>query len=233
MGWRTKEMAERKTEEDEWSRSTGRFHELDDENPWDSEEEEILGVPDDAPQTQDAGSAQDSADDTADADSECGEPEFRESTGLVYMDPKTLLSDIRVYYDTGMFSKRLADSMLTIAKRMANRGNFCNYSWRDEMVLDGYEKMALAIYNKKFDITKNYSPFSYLSRICWRCFVLKIKQEKRRKDAEKTFREQQYDRIRAENSGISFMEETMDGEKIYIPEEGRITEEFETDEEDE
>lgn len=223
-------------EEGVWSRSTGRFHELDEsENPWEEGERELLGEDNGPPgPLESADDMPEEMPDDDSADALAGdEPVFNESVGLVYMDPKTLLADIREYYSTGVFSKRLADSIFTIARRMANRGNFCNYSWRDEMVLDGYEKMAMAVYNRKFDISKNFSPFSYLSRICWRCFVLKIKQEKRRKDAEKNFREQQYDRIRAENSGLSFSEETLDGEKIYVPDDGRITEEFEMEADDE
>lgn len=219
-------------EEGEWVESTGRFHELEEtENPWDDED---LIAPDAEEEGDSDGVVEDGVDEMPDEMPDDEEKEdFPESSGLVYMDPKTLLEDIRKYYDTNVFPKRLADSVFTIARRMANRGNFCNYSWRDEMILDGYEKMAMAIYNRKFDITKNYSPFSYLSRICWRCFVLKIKQEKRRKDAEKNFREQQYDRIRAENSGLTFTEEMFDGEKIYVPDDGRITEEFEMEGDDE
>lgn len=142
----------------------------------------------------------------------------RKEDVLLYVDPSTLMADIKDYYKTNVFSKRLADSLFSIATRMSDRGNFCGYSWKEEMILDGYEKMAMAIYNKKFDITRNYSPFSYLSRICWRCFVLRIKQEKRHKDEEREYRERSYDRIKAENTGIKFHEEIVDGERTLAPE---------------
>lgn len=142
----------------------------------------------------------------------------RKEDVLLYVDPNVLLSDIKDYYHTNVFSKRLADSLFNIATKMSNRANFCGYSWKEEMILDGYEKMAMAIYNKKFDITRNYSPFSYLSRICWRCFVLRIKQEKRHKDEEREYRERSYDRIKMENTGIKFTDETVNGERILSPE---------------
>lgn len=142
----------------------------------------------------------------------------RKEDVLLYVDPNVLLSDIKDYYHTNVFSKRLADSLFNIATKMSNRANFCGYSWKEEMILDGYEKMAMAIYNKKFDITRNYSPFSYLSRICWRCFVLRIKQEKRHKEEEREYRERSYDRIKMENTGIKFHDETVDGERTIAPE---------------
>ena len=127
-----------------------------------------------------------------------------ETEPIVIVDAKVLLSEIQKYYDTGYFSSNLADMIYRLAENMARRSNFSGYSWKDEMILDGYEKMAMAIYDKKFDIAKNYSPFSYLSRICWRSFVLRIKKEKQIKEHEKNYREVMYEKIKNENTGLYY-----------------------------
>ncbi len=196
--------------------------ELDED--WYTEDDEDTPKQDDA----DEGKSKDDSDEDLNEEmSEAEEMELdeefltngkRKEDVLLYVDPNVLLQDIKDYYHTNVFSKRLADSLFNIATKMSNRANFCGYSWKEEMILDGYEKMAMAIYNKKFDITRNYSPFSYLSRICWRCFVLRIKQEKRHKEEEREYRERSYDRIKAENTGIRFTEETVNGERAIAPE---------------
>jgi len=154
--------------------------------------------------------------DTTDDGKESGKSKKRGVEPMVIVDAKVLLSEIQSYYSTNRFSQKLADMILRLAENMARRNNFSGYSWKDEMILDGYEKMAMAIYNKKFDITQNYSPFSYLSRICWRSFVLRIKKEKQIKEHEKNYREMMYEKIKSENTGLYYTKQDSNGETILL-----------------
>lgn len=205
-------------DEDEEIVEHARDAELADEDWYDDEDEEGEKKKEDADSSDEELNEEMSEDEETELDEEFLTNGKRKEDVLLYVDPNVLLADIKDYYNTNVFSKRLADSLFNIATKMSNRANFCGYSWKEEMILDGYEKMAMAIYNKKFDITRNYSPFSYLSRICWRCFVLRIKQEKRHKEEEREYRERSYDRIKAENTGIKFTDEMVNGERMIAPE---------------
>lgn len=63
-----------------------------------------------------------------------------------------------------------------IANRLSYRWNFVNYTYRDEMVLDGIENCIKVIDN--FDPEKSKNPFAYFTRIAFRAFVRRIKLEK-------------------------------------------------------
>ena len=60
---------------------------------------------------------------------------------------------------------------LEIAERLSHRPNFFNYPYREEMVGDAIVKMLTALENKKFDVNKGSSPFSYFTRIVFHAFI--------------------------------------------------------------
>lgn len=64
-----------------------------------------------------------------------------------------------------------------IATKLSSKGNFVNYSYKDEMISDGIENCILYLNN--FDPDKSNNPFAYFTRIIYNAFVLRIQKEKK------------------------------------------------------
>jgi hypothetical protein len=64
-----------------------------------------------------------------------------------------------------------------IANKLATKGNFINYTFRDEMISDGIENCILYLNN--FDPDRSNNPFAYFTRIIYNAFVLRIQKEKK------------------------------------------------------
>jgi DNA-directed RNA polymerase specialized sigma24 family protein len=67
--------------------------------------------------------------------------------------------------------------ILLINQQLASRGNFSNYSYREEMVSDGIENCLAAVDN--FDTEKYSKPFAYFTQIAWFAFLRRIDKEKK------------------------------------------------------
>jgi hypothetical protein len=64
-----------------------------------------------------------------------------------------------------------------IATKLSSKGNFVNYSYKEEMISDGIENCLLYAYN--FDPTKSKNPFSYFTQIIYYAFLRRIQKEKK------------------------------------------------------
>jgi len=64
-----------------------------------------------------------------------------------------------------------------IATRLASKGNFVNYSYKEEMISDGIENCINYLHN--FDPSKSNNPFAYFTRILFNAYVLRIQKEKK------------------------------------------------------
>jgi len=64
-----------------------------------------------------------------------------------------------------------------IATRLSYRENFINYSFKDEMILDGIENCIVYFHNYDPDIGKN--PFAYFTTIAYNAFVRRINTEEK------------------------------------------------------
>lgn len=71
----------------------------------------------------------------------------------------------------------LGECILKIANHLSYKPNFINYSYRDDMVLDGIENCIQYIDN--FDPDKSNNPFSYFTQIIWYAFLRRIAKEKK------------------------------------------------------
>jgi hypothetical protein len=71
----------------------------------------------------------------------------------------------------------LGKCFLMIAKNLAKRPNFANYSYRDEMISDGIENCILYINN--FDSEKYNNPFAYFTQIIYFAFLRRIHRERK------------------------------------------------------
>lgn len=73
----------------------------------------------------------------------------------------------------------IGEAILLIANNLMKSPNFCNYSYRDEMVADGIENCVRYFY--KFDPSKSTNPFAYFTQICYYAAVRRLKAEKKEK----------------------------------------------------
>ena len=71
----------------------------------------------------------------------------------------------------------IGECFLKIAEGLSNRPNFINYTFRDEMVMDGVENCVR--YCGNFDPEKSKNPFSYFTQIIYYAFLRRIEREKK------------------------------------------------------
>lgn len=71
----------------------------------------------------------------------------------------------------------IGECILKIANHLAYKPNFINYSYRDDMVLDGIENCIQ--YADNFDPSKSSNPFAYFTQIIYFAFLRRITKEKK------------------------------------------------------
>lgn len=76
----------------------------------------------------------------------------------------------------------LGECFVKIANHLAYKSNFVNYTFRDEMVLDGIENCLTYISN--FDPDKSNNPFAYFTQITYYAFIRRIQKEKRQMETK-------------------------------------------------
>ena len=76
----------------------------------------------------------------------------------------------------------LGECFVKISNHLAYKSNFVNYTFRDEMILDGIENCLTYINN--FDPTKSKNPFAYFTQITYFAFIRRIQKEKRHLDTK-------------------------------------------------
>ena len=76
-----------------------------------------------------------------------------------------------------ILSNYIGECILKIATHLSYKPNFINYSYRDDMILDGIENCIQYIDN--FDPTKSSNPFSYFTQIIYYAFLRRIAKEKK------------------------------------------------------
>lgn len=71
----------------------------------------------------------------------------------------------------------VGECILKIATHLSYKPNFINYSYRDDMILDGVENCIQYIDN--FDCNKSKNPFAYFTQIIYYAFLRRIAKEKK------------------------------------------------------
>lgn len=71
----------------------------------------------------------------------------------------------------------VAQSILLISQNLARFYKFSGYSFRDEMIADGY--LACVSYLHNFDIDKWTNPHAYITKVCYYAFVRRILTERK------------------------------------------------------
>jgi hypothetical protein len=74
-------------------------------------------------------------------------------------------------------SNYIGECILKIATHLSYKPNFINYSYRDDMILDGVENCIQYIDN--FNPDKSSNPFAYFTQIIYYAFLRRIAKEKK------------------------------------------------------
>lgn len=94
---------------------------------------------------------------------------------------KQYKADLQKARDSGTEEPRipeyLGECVLKIATRLSHKHNFINYSYRDDMILDGIENCIQ--YMDSFDPNKSSNPFSYFTQVIYFAFLRRIAKEKK------------------------------------------------------
>jgi hypothetical protein len=95
-----------------------------------------------------------------------------------YIDGSELAEELHALKESGTISDNLGEMFLKIVNNMANRKNFINYTFKEEM--KGRGLIFLCKYAKSFDKDNpKANAFAYVSMICFRGFVQCIKEEQK------------------------------------------------------
>lgn len=76
-----------------------------------------------------------------------------------------------------IISNYIGECILKIATHLSYKPNFINYSYREDMILDGIENCIQYIDN--FDPSKSQNPFAYFTQIIYYAFLRRIAKEKK------------------------------------------------------
>lgn len=79
--------------------------------------------------------------------------------------------------DKPIISNYIGECILKIATHLSYKPNFINYSYREDMILDGVENCIQYIDN--FDPSKSNNPFAYFTQIIYYAFLRRIAKEKK------------------------------------------------------
>jgi hypothetical protein len=81
-------------------------------------------------------------------------------------------------------SESIALSFIKIAQNLSNKTNFRNYTYKDEMILDGIENCVAYAHN--FNPEKSKNPFSYFTQIIYYAFIRRIQKENKQTDIKRS-----------------------------------------------
>ena len=79
--------------------------------------------------------------------------------------------------DKPIVSNYIGECILKIATHLSYKPNFINYSYRDDMILDGVENCIQYLDN--FNPDKSSNPFAYFTQIIYYAFLRRIAKEKK------------------------------------------------------
>lgn len=71
----------------------------------------------------------------------------------------------------------IGECILKIANGLSHKANFINYSYKDDMVLDGIENCIHCL--NSFDPAKSSNPFAYFTQVIYFAFLRRIAKEKK------------------------------------------------------
>jgi DNA-directed RNA polymerase specialized sigma24 family protein len=98
-------------------------------------------------------------------------------------------------------SNYLGECFVKIANHLAYKSNFVNYTFRDEMILDGIENCITYIDN--FNPEKSKNPFAYFTQITYYAFLRRIQKEKKQMETKYKYIQSQDIESMLQGDGVS------------------------------
>ena len=117
----------------------------------------------------------------------------RDPNSAHYIDNKEFLVKISAYREARIEAEEsgeekprvtnyIGECFVKIANHLAYKSNFVNYTFRDEMILDGIENCLT--YMDNFNPEKSSNPFAYFTQITYYAFIRRIQKEKRQMETK-------------------------------------------------
>lgn len=108
---------------------------------------------------------------------------------IIYLNNKELLLALKESNERGKMSDTLAIMLQKLCERYSTRGNFVNYTYREDMI--GYALLMLVKTWKSFDATKGSNPFAFFTQCIKNSFIQYLNIEKKHRDIRDTLISQQ------------------------------------------
>jgi hypothetical protein len=100
-----------------------------------------------------------------------------------------------------------------IATKLATKGNFVGYTYKDEMISDGLENCVVAIHS--FNPEKSNNPFAYFTQIIWYAFLRRIEKEKKQTYVKyKALENIAFEEMLSESEGELYSKYDLENEKM-------------------
>lgn len=132
-----------------------------------------------------------------------------------YIAPAVFKAALKEFYDTDVMKDELAEMLPKIAKGLSCKGNFVNYTYRDDMVGDAVVKMYAALKGKKYRFETESNPFSYFTQIAFNAFINRIKKEKKHTETLKEYKEKVYEELLTEGYEGIYVKPNHDDDSDY------------------
>jgi hypothetical protein len=98
-------------------------------------------------------------------------------------------------------SNYIGECIVSIANKLANKPNFVNYPFREEMISDGIENSLQYLNN--FNPKKSSNPFAYFTQIIYFAFVRRIQKEKKHLATKYRMIEESLSELSGDSDGIN------------------------------
>lgn len=102
--------------------------------------------------------------------------------GRDYVNGKQLHQSLVDWYASGKedIPFIIIDAIMQICDRLGTKGNFRNYTYKEDMIGSAIEKCFVAVQGKKYDLERaNENPFAYFTQIAYNEFIRIITDEKK------------------------------------------------------
>lgn len=107
----------------------------------------------------------------------------------------------------------IGNCFVMIATKLATKGNFVGYTYKDEMISDGLENCVVAIHS--FNPEKSTNPFAYFTQIIWYAFLRRIEKEKKQTYVKyKALENIAFEEMLSESEGELYSKYDLENEKM-------------------
>lgn len=111
-----------------------------------------------------------------------------------YVSNDLLKGELIHHFKTGEITDKLHFMILEMCKRIGTKPNFCNYTYKEDMVFNSYCKCIDVISRGKFNITRQ-NAFGYFSTVIHNCFLDTLWREKKQRNIKMDLKDYVYSNL--------------------------------------